>query len=68
MTGTEEPMAVNGEVVYENGTWTLYLEFWYVEGIERKRFDTYRSEHKARVAARWIVWAARREINPPTGF
>ena len=68
MTITEEPMAVNSEVLCENGSWTLYLEFWYVEGIDRKRIGTYRSEQKARIAARWIVWAARREISPPTGF
>lgn len=68
MRDAEDPMLAQTEVVLENGAWVVYLEVWFVDGIERKRIQAYRSEHKARVAARWIAWSARREISPPTGL
>ncbi len=68
MTARDEPMLAQTEVILENGAWTVYLEVWFTEGIQRKRIAAYRSEHKARTAARWIAWAARRDITPPTGL
>ena len=68
MTGTDEPMMVQSEVVRENGQWVLYLEVWFVDGIQRRRIDSYPSEAKARTAARWVTWAARRDMTPPTGL
>jgi len=61
-------MLVQSEVVLEHGAWVVYLEVWFEDGIERKRIGSYLSESRARVAARWITWAARREITPPTGL
>ena len=68
MTKPSEAMLVQSEVVREDGQWVLYLEVWFVDGIQRKRIDSYASEHKARTAARWITWAARRDMTPPTGL
>ncbi|NRA58186.1 MAG: hypothetical protein HRU13_08770 [Phycisphaerales bacterium] len=65
---SEDPILAQCEVLLENGAWTVYLEVWFVDGIERKRIDSYPSEHKARIAARWIAWAARRQISTPTGL
>ncbi|MEN1705070.1 MAG: hypothetical protein AAGJ54_06095 [Planctomycetota bacterium] len=68
MTGEKEAMLVQSEIVLESGAWVVYLEVWFDDGIQRKRIGDYRSEAKARIAARWITWAARREITPPMGF
>lgn len=68
MTDPPEAMLVQSEVLQEAGAWVVYLEVWFTNGIERRRIGTYRSEHKAHIAARWITWAARREITPPTGL
>ena len=68
MAGRSDAMLVQSEVVLEKGQWVLYLEVWFEDGIQRKRIDAYRSEYKARTAARWITWAARRDIAPPTGL
>ncbi len=65
---TDRAMLVQSEVVRENGSWVVYLEVWFETGIERKRIAEYPSEDKARLAARWMTWAARREITPPTGL
>jgi hypothetical protein len=64
----EEPFVVQAEVVNEQGAWTVYVEFWFTKGIERHRIGTYRSEQEARLASRWMAWAARRDVRPPTGF
>lgn len=61
-------MLVQSEVVRERGMWVVYLEVWFESGIERKRIAEYPSEAKARLAARWMTWAARRDIDPPLGF
>lgn len=68
MTRDNEAMLVQAEVLLEDGAWTVYLEVWFVDGVERRRISSYPSEKKARIAARWIAWAARREITPPTGM
>lgn len=66
--GEDEAMLVQSEVVREEGAWVVYLEVWFEDGIQRKRIGSYRDERKARVASRWVTWAARREITPPTGL
>ena len=68
MTGESDAMLAQSEVLKENGEWVVYLEVWFTDGIQRKRIGAYRTEQKARTAARWITWAARREITPPTGM
>lgn len=68
MTGSKEAFLVQSEVVVEDGAHVLYMEVWFPDGIERKRIGVYRDEKKARTAARWVTWAARREITPPTGM
>jgi len=68
VTQRDDAMLVQSAVVREDGMWVLYLEVWFQDGIRRRRINAYPSESKARIAARWITWAARREITPPTGF
>ena len=53
MTDAPEAMLVQSEVLQEAGAWVVYLEVWFTDGIERRRIGAYRSEHKARIAARW---------------
>ena len=68
MTRSDEAILVQSEVVRERGQWVLYLEVWFEDGIRRQRIDAYPTEAKARTAARWITWAARRDMTPPTGM
>lgn len=68
MKGRSEPIFLESQLVIEAGEWVVYLEFMTERGMERKRIGAYRSEKKARVAARWMSWAARREIGFPTGL
>lgn len=68
MTGTDGAMLVQSEVVIEDGAWVVYLEVWFPDGIQRKRIGSYLDQRRARTAARWVTWAARREITPPTGL
>ena len=68
VTDSNEPFLVQSEVVVEDGAQVVYLEVWFPDGIQRKRIGAYRDEKKARTAARWVTWAARREITPPTGM
>lgn len=63
-----EPFAVETEVVHEQGSWAVYLELWFDNGVRRQRVGDYSSEHAARTAARWIIWAARRDARPPDGL
>lgn len=62
----DKAMLVQSEVLRERGMWVVYLEVWFDDGIERKEVGAYPSEAKARLAARWMTWAARREMSPPT--
>ncbi len=62
---TDDAFLVEAEVLQENGAWVVYLEIWFADGPRRHRIDTYYTEAKARLAARWIQWAARREIDTP---
>ena len=68
MTASDEPIVLACNVILDEGSWVVELEFLFPDGIQRKRVGSYRSEKKARIAARWIGWAARREISRPTGF
>ena len=68
MASKHEAMLVQSEIVLEEGQWVVYLEVWFEDGIRRQRIDAYRSLEKAKTAARWITWAARRDITPPTGL
>lgn len=66
----ERPEAdlVQAEVRRENGAWVVFLTVWTEEGADVRRVGDYRSEGKARIAARWIEWAAMRDIDFPTGL
>lgn len=68
MKGRDEAIYLGCHVILEGGSWQVELEFLFSDGIRRKRVGAYRSEPKARVAARWIGWAAQREIDPKFGF
>jgi hypothetical protein len=63
-----DPIFLDSRVEREGGGWVVYLEFLFPHGLESKRIGSYRSEGKARVAARWMSWAARREIGWPRGL
>lgn len=63
-----EPIFLDSCVEREEGAWVVYLEFLFDEGMGRRRIGSYRSEGKARLAARWMSWAARREIGRPRGL
>lgn len=64
----DEPFAVESEVVGENGQWAVYLEFLTPHGPLRRFIAAYPSEASARMASRWLVWAARRDVRPPDGL
>ena len=59
---------VQVEVKLDKGAWAVFLTIWTEDGAEVRRVGDYRSEGKARVAARWIEWAAMRDIDFPTGL
>ena len=62
-----EPIFLESRVEKEAVGWVVYLEFLTDEGMRSRRIGHYRSEGKARTAARWMAWAARREIGWPSG-
>lgn len=64
----DEPFAVESEVVCENGQWAVYLEFLTPHGPLRRFIAAYPSEASARMASRWLVWTARRDVRPPDGL
>ncbi len=65
---SNEPIYLGCHVVLDRGSWWVELEFLFEDGIRRKRVNSFRSEGRARVAARWIGWAAQRDIDPPMGM
>ncbi len=63
-----DPIFIESRVELEAGAWVVYLEFLFDQGMESRRIGSYRSEGKARTAAQWMSWAARRDIGWPRGL
>lgn len=74
MTDGEVGVHTDARIERESGRHVLYLDVLTVDadgnpaGVITRRIADYPTEAKARVAASWILRAARRKGGDPTGF
>ncbi|HNV76168.1 MAG: AP2 domain-containing protein [Gemmatimonadetes bacterium] len=69
----DQALAAHADVEPEGGRWVVYLVVTMIpdrdDYVVRHRIADYPTERHARIAARWIVGAASRDLpRPPLGF
>lgn len=52
---SEEPLGASTLIGFEQGQWVVYLNVEYRDKVRRHRFQAYRTERKARIAADMLL-------------
>jgi hypothetical protein len=63
-----DAISARAYVERERGEWVVSVEVLFLTEIVTRRIQAYSSQSKAETAAKWIGWAANRDLtSPPTG-